>query len=298
MNKETPSPRFAQQSAQSTADQGRGPGARPSAGAGSGTGPGPGGRPGRGPGPGRRHGPMGAMMPTERAKDFRRSLKRLAGYLKPHKAQVAAVMVMALISVALSIAGPKILGRATNLLFEGVIGKQLPPGLTKEAMIAMLKAVGKDRMADMVSGMNIVPGRGVDFAAIGRVLLTLAGVYLVSALFGWMQHYIMAGVSQRTVYGLRKEADAKLARLPLKYYDSNTRGEILSRLTNDIDNIASSLQQSLNQLTTAAFTVIGVLIMMFSISPMLASIALATLPLSVVVTLMIAKRSQQQFAAQ
>ena len=238
------------------------------------------------------------MMPTEKAKDFKGSLRRLAGYLKPHKNQVAAVMVMALISVGLSIVGPKILGRATNLLFEGVIGKQLPPGLTKESIIAMLKAVGKDRMADMVSGMNIVPGRGVDFAAIGRVLLTLAGVYLASALFGWMQHYIMAGVSQRTVYGLRKEADAKLARLPLKYYDSNTRGEILSRLTNDIDNIASSLQQSLNQLTTAAFTVIGVLIMMFSISPLLAAIALATLPLSVLVTLMIAKRSQKQFAAQ
>ncbi len=292
MNKETPSARFAQQSRQSSAGPAAGP-------AGGGPGMGPGGRPGGGPGGGgRRHGPMGAMMPTERAKNFKGSLRRLAGYLSPHRAQVAVVMVMALVSVTLSIAGPKILGRATNLLFEGVIGKQLPPGLTKEAIIAMLKAVGKDRMADMVSGMNIVPGRGVDFAAIGRVLLTLGGVYLVSALFGWMQHYIMAGVSQRTVYGLRKEADAKLARLPLKYYDGNTRGEILSRLTNDIDNIASSLQQSLNQLTTAAFTVVGVLIMMFSISPLLAAIALATLPLSVVVTLMIAKRSQKQFAAQ
>ena len=292
MNKDTPSARFAQQSRQSSAGPAAGPG-------GGGPGMGPVGRPGGGPGGGgRRHGPMGAMMPTERAKNFKGSLRRLAGYLSPHRAQVAVVMVMALVSVTLSIAGPKILGRATNLLFEGVIGKQLPPGLTKEAIIAMLKAVGKDRMADMVSGMNIVPGRGVDFAAIGRVLLTLGGVYLVSALFGWMQHYIMAGVSQRTVYGLRKEADAKLARLPLKYYDGNTRGEILSRLTNDIDNIASSLQQSLNQLTTAAFTVIGVLIMMFSISPLLAAIALATLPLSVVVTLMIAKRSQKQFAAQ
>ena len=172
MNNETPSARFAQQSTQSIAGPGRGPGAGP----------------GRGPGagPGRGHGPMGAMMPTEKAKNFKGSLKRLAGYLRPHKAQVSAVMVMALISVALSIAGPKILGRATNILFEGVIGKQLPPGLTKESIIAMLKAVGKDRMADMVSGMNIVPGRGVDFAAIGRVLLTLAGVYIASAIFGWM----------------------------------------------------------------------------------------------------------------
>ncbi len=294
MNKETPSARFAQQSTQSTASQGRGPGASPAAGPGQGRGL------GRGPGAGPRrgHGPMGAMMPTEKAKDFRGSLRRLAGYLMPHKAQVAAVMVMAVISVALSIAGPKILGRATNLLFEGVIGKQLPPGLTKETITMMLRAGGKDQMADMVSKMNIVPGRGVDFPAIGRILLILAGLYLVSAFFGWLQHYIMAGVSQRTVYGMRREADAKLARLPLKYYDSNTRGEILSRVTNDIDNIAGTLQQSLNQLTTAAFTVIGVLIMMFSISPLLAAIALATLPLSVVVTLMIAKRSQKQFAAQ
>ena len=294
MNKETPSARFAQQSTQSTASQGRGPGASPAAGPGQGRGL------GRGPGAGPRrgHGPMGAMMPTEKAKDFRGSLRRLAGYLMPHKAQVAAVMVMAVISVALSIAGPKILGRATNLLFEGVIGKQLPPGLTKETITMMLRAGGKDQMADMVSKMNIVPGRGVDFPAIGRILLILAGWYLVSAFFGWLQHYIMAGVSQRTVYGMRREADAKLARLPLKYYDSNTRGEILSRVTNDIDNIAGTLQQSLNQLTTAAFTVIGVLIMMFSISPLLAAIALATLPLSVVVTLMIAKRSQKQFAAQ
>ncbi len=237
-------------------------------------------------------------MLTEKARDFKGSLKRLAGYLRPHKAQLAAVMVMAVISVALSIAGPKILGRATNLLFEGVIGKQLPPGLTKETILMMLRASGKDQMADMVSRMNIVPGRGVDFPAIGRILLILAGVYLVSAVFGWLQHYIMAGVSQRTVYGMRKEVDAKLAKLPLKYYDSNTRGEILSRVTNDIDNIAGTLQQSLNQLITAAFTVVGVLIMMFSISPLLAGIALATLPLSVVVTVIIAKRAQKHFAAQ
>ncbi len=237
-------------------------------------------------------------MLTEKARDFKGSLKRLAGYLRPHKAQLAVVMVMAVASVALSIAGPKVLGRATNILFEGVIGRQLPPGLSKETIIMMLRSAGKDQMAEMVSKMNIIPGRGVDFSAIGRILLILAGIYLVSAVFGWLQHYIMAGVSQSTVYGMRKEVDAKLARLPLSYYDSNTRGEILSRVTNDIDNIASTLQQSLNQLITAAFTVVGVLIMMFSISPLLATIALATLPLSVVVTVVIAKRAQKHFSAQ
>jgi ATP-binding cassette subfamily B multidrug efflux pump len=248
----------------------------------------------RGPG----HGPMGAMMPAEKARDFKGSLKRLSGYLKPHRVLLVIVALLSIAGVVLTIAGPKILGRATNILFEGVIGKQLPPGLGKEQIIAMLKAAGRDQMAEMVSGMNIVPGAGVDFAAIARVLITLVVIYIVGSFFSWLQHYIMAGISQRTVYGLRKEADAKLARLPLKYYDSNTRGEILSRVTNDIDNIASTLQQSLMQLITALFTVIGVLIMMFSISPLLAVIALATLPLSVIVTLSIARRSQKQFTEQ
>ena len=248
----------------------------------------------RGPG----HGPMGAMMPAERARDFKGSLKRLSGYLKPHRVLLIVVALLSIAGVVLTIAGPKILGRATNILFEGVIGKQLPPGLGKEQIIAMLKAAGRDQMAEMVAGMNIVPGAGVDFAAIARVLITLVVIYIVGSFFSWLQHYIMAGISQRTVYGLRKEADAKLARLPLKYYDSNTRGEILSRVTNDIDNIAGTLQQSLTQLITATFTVIGVLIMMFSISPLLAVIALATLPLSVIVTLSIARRSQKQFTEQ
>jgi len=238
------------------------------------------------------------MMPGEKARDFKGSLKRLFGYLKPHKTQLIIVMVLSIVCVVLTIAGPKILGKATNILFEGVIGKQLPPGLGKEQIISMLKAAGKDQMADMVAGMNIVPGAGVDFEAIKRILLILVGIYIANALFSWLQHYIMAGISQRTVYSLRKEADAKLGRLPLKYYDSNTRGEILSRVTNDIDNIASTLQQSLTQLVTATFTVIGVLIMMFSISPLLAAIALVVLPLGVIVTLFIAKRSQKQFAEQ
>ena len=225
----------------------------------------------------RGHGPMGAMMPAERARDFKGSLKRLSGYLKPHRVLLAIVALLSIAGVVLTIAGPKILGRATNILFEGVIEKQLPPGLGKEQIIAMLKAAGRDQMAEMVAGMNIVPGAGVDFRRNRpcadhpsrnihcRILLS-AGYSITS----WQ-----ASLSEP--YGLRKEADAKLARLPLKYYDSNTRGEILSRVTNDIDNIASTLQQSLMQLITALFTVIGVLIMMFSISPLLAVIALATL---------------------
>ena len=244
------------------------------------------------------HGPRGAMMPAEKAKDFKGSMARLAGYLKPHQGQLLIVVVLAMISVVLSLAGPKVLGQATNILFSGVMGKQFPSGMTKEQVVEMLRASDRGQMADMLTGMDLIPGVGIDFAAIRRVLLILIGVYVLSAFSGWLQHYIMAGVSQRTVYGLRREVDTKLSRLPLKYYDDNTRGEILSRVTNDIDNIAGTLQQSLNQLVTALFTLVGVLIMMFSISPLLAAIALAALPLSAIVTVFIAKRSQKQFITQ
>lgn len=240
----------------------------------------------------------GGMAPGEKARNFKGSLRRLARYLNPHRARLAAVVAMAIISVIFSIAGPKILGKATNLLFEGIIGKRFPPGVTQEQAASMLRAGGHEQMADMLSRMSIRPGVGVDFPAIGRILLILVGVYVLSAIFGWLQHYTMAGVAQKTVYGLRKEVDAKLARLPLKYYDSNTRGEILSRVTNDMDNIGSTLQQSMSQLITALLTVIGVLIMMFSISPLLAAIALGTVPMSVAIAIAIAKRSQKKFTAQ
>jgi ATP-binding cassette subfamily B multidrug efflux pump len=253
---------------------------------------------GHGPGGGRPGGPMGGMIPGEKAKNFKASIRRLMGYLAPHRAALCAVITMAVTSVAFSIAGPRILGRATNLLFEGVIGKQFPPGVTMEQAEAMLRMSGRGQMADMLAGMNIVPGRGVDFAAFGRILLTMVAVYVLSAIFSWAQHYITAGVSQNTVYTLRRQVDAKLARLPLKYFDSNTRGEILSRVTNDIDNIAGTLQQSMTQLITAAVTLIGILAMMVSISPTLALLALTTLPLSVIITMSIARRSQKQFAAQ
>ena len=244
------------------------------------------------------HGPRGAMMPAEKAKDFKGSLRRLAGYLKPYAGQLVVVVVLVIASVVLGMAGPKILGQATNILFQGVMGKQFPSGLTKEQAIEMLRASGRGQMVEMLEGMEFVPGAGIDFSAIGRVLLILAAIYITSAFFSWLQHYIMAGVSQRTVYGLRKDVDAKLSRLPLKYYDENTRGEILSRVTNDIENIAGTLRQSMMQLITALFTLIGVLIMMFSISPLLAMIALVTLPLSAIVTVFIAKRSQKQFTIQ
>jgi len=225
-------------------------------------------------------------------------MRRLAGQLRPERALLVSVVLLAVVSVAFAVVGPRILGHATNILFEGVVSKQLPAGVTKEEAVAGLRAEGQDRVADMISPMTLHPGRGVDFDALGRTLLLLVGVYVLSALFAWMQQYIMAGVAQRTIYRLRRSADEKLARLPLKYFDDHPRGDVLSRMTNDIDNISQSLQQSLTQIITSTLTIAGVLIMMLTISWLLALISVLVVPISVVITVFIAKRSQKQFAAQ
>src|SRR5204863_9298590 len=189
-------------------------------------------------------------------------------------------------------------GNATNVIFDGVIGKSLPAGITKQQAVAALRAQGHGQIADLVSGANVVPGRGIDFTQLGQILALAALVYLLAAALTWLLSYIMAGVAQRTVYGLRRDTDAKLARLPLTYFDSHAHGDMLSRVTNDIDNIATTLQQGLSQLLTSALTVIGVLAMMLWISPLLALISVITIPLSFAVTIVIAGRSQKEFIAQ
>ena len=254
--------------------------------------------PTRAGGPGR-GGPMGfAAMPVAKPKNFRGSFRRLLGELRPERRLVIAVMLLAIVSVTLAILGPKILGNATNLLFNGVVGKQLPAGVTKAQAVAGLRASGQTNLAEMLSSMNVTPGVGVDFGALAGVLLTVVAIYAVSSVFSWAQAYLMAGVTQRTVYRLRRRVDEKLGRVPLAYFDRESRGDILSRVTNDIDNISQTLQQSLTQLITSVFTVIGVLIMMFSISPLLAVISLLVVPAALVVTILIASRSQKQFARQ
>ena len=253
--------------------------------------------PPRGPGPG---GPGGhaLVMPTAKAKDFKGTMRRFGGLLKAERVRIGLVILLAVVSVTFAVLGPKILGRATNILFEGVVSKQIPAGVTQAQAVAGLRAKGQTRIADMISSMTLHPGQGVDFAALGRTLLVLVAIYLVSALFAWQQGYIMAGVTQRTMYRMRQDADEKLARLPLRYFDDHPRGDVLSRMTNDIDNISQSLQQSMTQIITAALTIVGVLIMMLSISWLLALISVLVVPVSVVVTILIAKRSQKQFAAQ
>ncbi|MDI9607763.1 MAG: ABC transporter ATP-binding protein [Atribacterota bacterium] len=246
----------------------------------------------RGGGGGRR------AMPVEKAKDFKGTLKRLIAYLKPQAVPLLMVIIFTTLSVIFTIFAPRIMGEATNELFEGVMSKYLPADMTKEQAIAELKAKGQDQLAEMLSAMDVTPGKGVDFNALLRILLILLTVYLLAAFFQWLQQYTMAGVAQNTVYRLRRDIDTKLARLPLKYYDNHPHGDILSRVTNDVDNIAHTLQQSITQVIHAVVTVIGVLIMMFSISPLLSWISLAIIPLSLLVTMFVVRRSQKYFIAQ
>ncbi|MBT2655987.1 ABC transporter ATP-binding protein [Bacillus sp. ISL-18] len=225
------------------------------------------GSPRRGPGGG--FGPRGMGMPVQKAKDFKGTLKRLVVYLKPYKLQLISVLITAIISTVFSIVSPKIMGKATTKLFEGL----------------MMKLKG-------------VPGAKIDFDYIGHIILLLVGLYLLSAIFAYLQGYIMAGVAQKTVYNLRKEVEEKLNRMPLKYFDSKTHGEILSRAVNDVDNISTTLQQSLTQLITSVVTLVGVIVMMLSISPLMTLIVIVTLPLSFIATANIAKKSQQYFKGQ
>ncbi|MFK4731568.1 ABC transporter ATP-binding protein [Agromyces mediolanus] len=244
-------------------------------------------------------GPMGGMgMPAEKSLNFGPSAKRLVGRLAPERGPVVFVILLGVVSVVLSVLGPKILGQATNLIFEGFFAAQMPAGATKEQIVAGLRADGQDQQADLINSLNLVPGQGIDFGALATVLIWVLALYVLSALFGWAQAYVLNGVTQRTVYRLRREVEEKIHRLPLSYFDKMQRGELLSRVTNDIDNISQTLQQTMSQLLTSLLTVVGVLVMMFVISPWLALIALVTIPATLLITAVIAKRSQKQFVAQ
>ena len=219
-------------------------------------------------------GPMGSLgKPVEKAKDFKGTLLRLLRYLKPQRTKFIVVFIFAILSTIFSILGPKIMGYGVTKIGEGFVAK-------------------------MVALKRHLPIPKMDFTYIGQIVLILLALYLISAAFSYLQQYIMAGVAQKTVYNMRKEVDEKLSRLPLKFFDSRTHGEILSRVTNDFDNISTTLQQSLTQLITSIVTIIGVIVMMLSISPLLTLVVILTLPLYVVVTMNIAKRSQKHFAAQ
>ncbi len=240
---------------------------------------------------------MGGFAPPQKAKSFGASGRRLLGRLAPERPLIAAVIAFALMSVTLAVSGPRILGKATDIIFVGFLGSQLPAGQTHDQAVAALHASGNPQ-ADLVDAMNVVPGHGIDFGALANVLELVMLLYVGASLFAWLQGYILNHVVQRSVKRLRSDVEAKLMRVPLAYFDGQPHGEILSRVTNDIDNVSMALQQTLSQILNAILTVIGILIMLVWISPLLAVIALVTIPLSVVVTAKIGKRAQKGFVAQ
>jgi len=249
---------------------------------------------------GQRHGPMmGAGLPAEKSQNFVPSAKRLLGLLGPERGRLYAVLALAVVSVGLTAVGPKVLGRATDYIFAGFVGAKLPAGATREQVVDRLRAGGQDNLADLVAGLpHLVPGQGIDFGAVGHVLLLVLGIYVVASLLSWAQSYVLVGAVNRTIFALRRDVEDKLNRLPLPYFDAQPRGELLSRVTNDIDNVAQSLQQTLSQLLTSLLTVVAMVAMMVYISPLLAVIALVTIPISMVVTAAIGKRSQKHFIQQ
>jgi ATP-binding cassette subfamily B multidrug efflux pump len=247
-------------------------------------------------GPGR--GPFGGGMVGQKASTFGPSAKRLIGRMAPDRGRAIAVVALAVASVLLTAIGPKILGRATDLIFSGLIGGGLPAGMTKAEAVAELRARGEERFADLVSAMDVVPGQHVDFDAVRNVLLLVLGVYVAAALLAWLQGYLLNDLVQGTVLRMRAEVEDKVNRLPLSYFDKQPRGELLSRVTNDIDNVSQTLQQTMSQLLTSLLTVVAVLSMMFWISPLLALVALVSVPISMFVTKAVMARSQGMFIDQ
>ncbi|MFB2596873.1 ABC transporter ATP-binding protein [Herbiconiux sp. P17] len=259
----------------------------------------PAGTPARGGPGGRGGGPFGGVgMPTEKSMTFGPSAKRLIRRLSPHRIAVLVVIALGVISVVFTVLGPWLLGQATNLIFAGAIGQTLPADMTKQQLIDQLRASGQGQQADLLSGIALTPGQGIDFDALAMVLGVVLVLYVAASVFSWLQGRVLNTVVQNTVYRLREEVEAKINRLPLAYFDKMQRGELLSRVTNDMDNVAQSLQQTLSQMLTSILTVIGVIVMMFVTSPLLALISLITIPLTVGITAVIAKRSQKMFVAQ
>ncbi|MEU9173789.1 ABC transporter ATP-binding protein [Streptomyces sp. NPDC048420] len=247
-------------------------------------------------------GPMGRMMagggPETRSIDFKVSGRRLLAQFKPERLTLYAMLFCVVLSVGLNVVGPKILGEATDLVFAGIIGRQMPAGASKEEVLAQMRARGEGQVADMLRSTDFTPGEGIDFTAVGHVLLFAVGVFLVAGLLMAVATRLVNRTVNRTMFRMREDVQTKLSRLPLSYFDKRQRGEVLSRATNDIDNIGQTLQQSMGQLINSLLTIIGVLAMMFWVSWLLALVALVTVPLSFVVATRVGKRSQPHFVQQ
>ncbi|MEU5630526.1 ABC transporter ATP-binding protein [Streptomyces rishiriensis] len=247
-------------------------------------------------------GPMGRMMvgggPESRTLDFKVSGRRLLARFKPERLTLFAMLFCVVLSVGLSVVGPKILGKATDLVFAGIVGRQMPAGATKEQVLDSMRGRGDSGVADMLKGTDFTPGKGIDFDAVGQVLLFALGVYLVAGVLMAVATRLVNRTVNRTMFRMREDVQTKLSRLPLSYFDKRQRGEVLSRATNDIDNLGQTLQQSMGQLVNSLLTVVGVLAMMFWVSWILALVALVTVPLSAMVATRVGKRSQPHFVQQ
>jgi ATP-binding cassette subfamily B protein len=243
-------------------------------------------------------GDMFGGTPARKAQHFWPSAKRLFGLLRPERVKMYLVVALVVVSVFLSVIAPKILGQAMDTIFNGVIGMQLPAGVPLGQVIDRLRAEGNDQFADMLQGTQVVPGEGIDFVVLSRLIIIVLGMYIIASLLNWAQGYILNGLVMRVVYKLRQDIEDKLNRLPLSYFDTRQRGDLMSRVTNDVDNIQSALQQAFSQLVQSALMVIGITIMMFIVSWQLALIALIALPLSGIIAAVIGVRSQKLFAAQ
>ncbi|NEC31390.1 ABC transporter ATP-binding protein [Streptomyces sp. SID8111] len=247
-------------------------------------------------------GPGGRMMagggPDQRSMDFKGSVKRLVARFAPERLTLTVLLACVVLSVGLSVIGPKILGRATDLVFDGIVGRDMPAGQTREQVLDAMRERGDGDVADMLGGTGFTPGEGIDFAAVGRVLLFALAVFLVAGLLMAVATRLVNRAVNRTMFRMREDVQGKLSRLPLSYFDRRQRGEVLSRATNDIDNIGQTLQQSMGQLINSLLTIIGVLAMMFYVSWILALVALVTVPLSFLVATRVGKRSQPHFVQQ
>ncbi|MEE3853380.1 ABC transporter ATP-binding protein [Gordonia sp. LSe1-13] len=246
-------------------------------------------------------GPPGPAMsgpPAEKPRSFGPSIKRLLRLLLGHRLVMWTVFASTVVSVVLMAIAPRVLGHATDLVFNGFIGSTLPSGITKDQAVAGMRERGDDTFADMVSSMDVVPGVGVDFSAVGQVLLIVALLYVCSSFLSWVAGYLINVVVVRTVRLLRARVEDKIHRLPLRYYDAQARGDLLSRVTNDLDNLSQSLQQTISQFLNSVLMVFALLVMMIWISPLLALIAILTVPFAFIATAQIAKRSKPHFMAQ
>ncbi len=238
------------------------------------------------------------MGPAQRSLDFKGSGKRLLGQLAQDRAKLWGMVLAVVGSVACAVVGPKILGEATDLVFAGIVGREMPAGVTKQQALDGMRARGDEGMADMLSGTDFTPGQGIDFGAVGIVAIWALVVFTLAGLLMLVATRLSNHVMNGTLYRMREELQAKLSRLPLSYFDQQKRGEVLSRATNDIDNIGQTLQQTMGQLLNSLLTIVGVLAMMFWISPLLALVAVGTVPVSVYVAAKIGKKSQPQFVEQ